>query len=348
MLSHWGSWVSAFRSGPLAWAEDLVNDIIRDGPGAGVTAIVSGGRELVAARFFAALPNRIFFPAGSTEESRHGWPRLPEVPALPGRVAAAGAFAGATAHAAQLCEPPEAGTRPCPSGPLTVRPFRVEPLPAVVTVSEVRARTGPELPARPAPGWLWVGLGGDEPGPAGLPLPPGTVLAVLGGPGAGKTSLLRALPGLNPAVEWLRPGPGARPEDYWSAVLARARAGQLDRGAIALADDLDLAGMDTNMQLVELNGLGWTVVLTAGYRPLLQQRVPLALQVRGQGCGIMIAPRAAADADLFGIRFEPEHSPPPGRAVACGQRSARGGAVGDRGAAGATRFRGPESLEGAA
>lgn len=316
VLNHWGSWVSAFRSSPLAWTEDLVNDIIRDGSGAGLTVIVSGGRELVTARFFAALPNRIFFPAGSTEESRHGWPPLPEIPALPGRVAAAGAFAGATAHAAQLCEPPEAGIRTNTRGGLTVRPFRVEPLPAVVTVPEVRARIGPELPAPPAgPGWLWVGLGGDEPGPAGLPLPPGTVLAVLGGPGAGKSSLLRALPGLNPVLEWLRPGPGARPEDYWSAVLARARAGQLDHGAIALADDLDLAGMDTNMRLVELNGLGWTVVLTAGYRPLLQQRVPLALQVRGQGCGILIAPRAAADADLFGIRFEPEHSPPPGRAV---------------------------------
>lgn len=315
VLNHWGSWVSAFRSGPLAWAEDLVNDIIRDGPAAAVTALVSGGRELVTARFFPSLPNRIFFPAGSTEESRHGWPRLPQVPALPGRVAAAGAFAGATAHAAQLCEPPEAGIRQGVPGGLTVRPFRVEPLPAVVTVSEVRAKIGPGLPAPPAPGWLWVGLGGDEPGPAGLPLPPGNVLAVLGGPGTGKTSLLRALPGLNPAVEWLRPGPGARPEDYWSAFLARARAGQLDRGAIALADDLDLAGMDTNMRLVELNGLGWTVVLTAGYRPMIQQRVPLALQVRGQGCGILIAPRAVADADLFGIRFEPEYSPPPGRAV---------------------------------
>jgi S-DNA-T family DNA segregation ATPase FtsK/SpoIIIE len=308
--------VSAFRSGPLAWAEDLVNDIIRDGAGAGVTAIVAGGRELVTARFFAALPNRIFFPAGSTEESRHSWPRLPELPAVPGRVAVAGPFAEATPHAAQLYEPPETGLRPCTTGPLTVRPFRVEPLPAFVTVAEVRARIGPEPPAPPVrPSRLWLGVGGDELVPAGVPLPPGNVLAVLGGPGAGKSSLLRALPGLNPWVEWLRPGPGAGPEDYWSAVLARARAGELDRGAIALADDLDLVGMDANMRLAELNGLGWTVVLTAGFRPMIQQRVPLTLQVRGEGCGILIAPRAAADADLFGIRFEPEHSPPPGRAV---------------------------------
>ena len=80
-LCGWGSWVSAFRAGPLAWAEDLVQDLVRDGARAGITVLVAGERELVTARFFAAVPNRIFLPAGSTDEARLAWPRLPAIDA---------------------------------------------------------------------------------------------------------------------------------------------------------------------------------------------------------------------------------------------------------------------------
>ena len=53
-----------------------------------------------------------------------------------------------------------------------------------------------------------------------VPLPRGSVLAVLGGFGSGKSTLLAALPGLNPATGWLGPGAGAEPEEYWSEVHA--------------------------------------------------------------------------------------------------------------------------------
>ena len=49
-LCGWGSWVSAFRSGPLAWAEDLVQDLVRDGARAGITVLAAGERELVSAQ----------------------------------------------------------------------------------------------------------------------------------------------------------------------------------------------------------------------------------------------------------------------------------------------------------
>lgn len=322
VIENWGSWMSAFRAGPLAWAEDLVHDIIRDGPAAGVTAVVSGARELVAARFFAALPNRIFFPAGTTEEGRYGWPRLPDLPAIPGRVAVAGPFAETAPHAAQLYEPPASGSGPRPIGlpreRPALRPFRVEPLPVRVTVAEVRARIGPETihPAPPAKGArLWIGVGGDELGPVGIPLPPAAVLAVLGGPGAGKTSLVRALPGLNPSASWLRPAADEDPDRYWSAILDRARGGCLQPGSVAVVDDADLLGTDANLRLLELNSLGWAVVLTAGFNPAVQQRVPLALHARGQGSWILIGPRSPMDGELFGVRVEAESSPPPGRAL---------------------------------
>jgi S-DNA-T family DNA segregation ATPase FtsK/SpoIIIE len=43
--------------------------------------------------------------------------------------------------------------------------------------------------------------------------------------------------------------------------------------------------------------------------------VPLALHARSQGTGILIAPRTFLDGDLFGVRFEAEPNPPPGRSV---------------------------------
>jgi S-DNA-T family DNA segregation ATPase FtsK/SpoIIIE len=43
--------------------------------------------------------------------------------------------------------------------------------------------------------------------------------------------------------------------------------------------------------------------------------VPLALNARSQGLAILLRPRSLRDGELFGVRFEPEHSPPPGRAI---------------------------------
>ncbi|QDW30288.1 FHA domain-containing protein [Arthrobacter sp. KBS0702] len=327
VLHNWGSWVSAFRSGPLAWAEDLVADLIRDGPKAEITAVLSGERELVSARFFPALPNRIFFPAGSTEEGRLALPLLPKLPAIPGRVIVSGHFVGdgkpgvTVPRAAQLYDRPaeDRGAAVPGRGPgrsVRGRPFRIEALPAMVTADEVRSRLGPEIPsAAPSDARLWIGVGGDELRPVGILAPPGSVAAVLGGPSSGKSTLLRALPRLNQSRAWLRPDAGSRREDYWSGVHTRAVAGDLDPAAIILADDADLSGRETNAVLLELNGLGWTVVFTAGFGPALQQRVPLALKARSHGRGILLCPRSLMDGDLFGMRFEPELHPPAGRAV---------------------------------
>ena len=322
-LCGWGSWVSAFRAGPLAWAEDLVQDIVRDGARAGITVLVAGERELVTSRFFAAVPNRIFLPAGSTEEGRLAWPRLPATAAVAGRVVVFGPVTGASSpsgHIGQLFEPRSpAGGKPHPA--IRTRPFRVEPLPVRVTVADVRSRTaaGPA----PAPGHLCLGVEGDELLPAYVPLPPGAVLAVLGGHASGKTSLLSALPGLNPGSAWLRCPAAADPDRWWAATHDAAVAGALDPEAILVADDLDLQPPGTSNRLLLLNAGGWRVVLTAGFSPALRLRVPLAQNAAGPGRGVLIAPRAQLDGDLFGVRFELEQNPPPGRAVLISDGRAR-------------------------
>ncbi|MFF2245187.1 FtsK/SpoIIIE domain-containing protein [Arthrobacter sp. NPDC058130] len=317
VLSGWGAWVSAFRSGPLAWAEDLVQDIVRDGSRAGITVIASGGRELVTARFFAGLPNRMYFPAGSTEEGRLAWPRLPALEPVSGRVAVFGAFVPsplASGHAAQLFEPAVTGGLYPTGGPVAMRPFRVDSLPALVTVDEVLAQRGNPGLGQPAAGLL-LGVGGDELRPQAVRFPGGGVLAVLGGPGSGKSSLLAALPGMNPDCTWLAPQPGTDPGQYWSEVHSSALAGTLDRGAIALADDADLLTHAANSALAALNSLGWRVVLAAGSGPAVGQQVLLAAVARSQGRGVLICPRGLMDGEPFGVRFDAEENPPPGRAV---------------------------------
>jgi S-DNA-T family DNA segregation ATPase FtsK/SpoIIIE len=102
----------------------------------------------------------------------------------------------------------------------------------------------------------------------------------------------------------------------------------LQQGTVALVDDADLLPAKTLQHVTELNALGCAVVLTATYSPLLLQRVPLVMGARASGTGVLLAPRSLADGDLFGIRFELEANPPPGRAVLISHSVARNVQVG--------------------
>jgi len=327
VIAGWGSWASAFRAGPLAWAEDVVHDLVRDGGRAGITVIISGQRELVTSRFFAAVPNRVYFPTGSSDDSRIAWPKLPPTAPVVGRGVAVGAVtAGSTAvcqfYTAAHSEAEDTGPVQVQALSLSRRPFRVEPLPAVVPVAQILDRAAVQIPAgltaRVARGHrlLGIGVGGDELEPVSVPVTAAGVMAVLGGPASGKSSFLRLLPWLNPeSGPWLRPEQATDPTAYWSGVLRQTVAGGLDRNSMALVDDADLLPAEANRDLADLNALGLTVVMTAGYSPTLAQRVPLALQARSLGSGVLIAPRTFLDGDLFGVRFEAEPNPPPGRSV---------------------------------
>lgn len=335
VITGWGSWVSAFRSGPLAWAEDLVQDLVRDGGKAGLTMLLSGQRELVSARFFGSIPNRVYFPVGTSEDSRISWPRMPETASVRGRAVAFGALSAGKVAVCQFYAPSHGdGQASSAAGGglvrLLRRPFRIEPLPAKVPVRELLARgqkdgTLPTAKRSPAghPGQatrrhhrLYIGVGGDELTPVGLRLPAGAVLAALGGPSSGKSNLLQLLPRLNAgAGPWLLPEGETEPLGYWSEVRRRAAAGELDPSSIALVDDADLLPPAASQDLTDLNTMGFNIVLTAAFSPSIVQRVPLMLSARGTGTGLLIAPRTSTDGDIFGVRFEVESNAPPGRSV---------------------------------
>ncbi|MET4588888.1 FtsK/SpoIIIE domain-containing protein [Arthrobacter sp. 754] len=324
-VAGWGSWVSAFRAGPWGWAEDLVHDLVRDGGRAGITVVISGQRELATSRFFAAIPNRVYFPAGSSEDSRLAWPKLPSTLSASGRGVAVGALVADGSLSAvdtAVCQfyTPRAeaqaiSARQAKDPSLLSRPFRVEPLPEMVPAGQI---PGAGTTPRPTPGHrvIRIGVGGDELDPVSLRLQSGGVLAVLGGPSSGKSSFLRLLPALNPGSgPWLGREPAAEPAVYWPKVLRQVAAGEIDRGSVALIDDADLLAPEVNRDLADLHALGLTMVFAAGFSPVISQRIPLALQARNSGSALLIAPRSFLDGDLFGVRFEAEPNPPPGRSV---------------------------------
>ena len=349
-ISGWGSWMSALRAGPLAWAEDLVQDLVRDGSQADIVVMIAGDRELVSSRTFASLPNRLYFPTGSNPDSRIAWPRMPAMPELKGRAVAFGPVSGGGPAACQLYSPdPQIFWKPCPDGEMAPakRPFRVEQLPVLVQAAGINSaetssatcHLDSQWEAKRAAGTSWlssskghnflIGIGGDELEPASIRIQDGGVLTVLGGPGSGKTNFLAALPLMNPAGgPWLRADDESDPGGFWRQSLAAAAAGGMQRGTVALVDDADLLPVEALQHLSELNALGAAVVVTASYSPLLLQRVPLVMKSRASGTGILLAPRSLPDGDLFGIRFEVEANPPPGRGVLVSQSAARSIQVG--------------------
>jgi S-DNA-T family DNA segregation ATPase FtsK/SpoIIIE len=354
-ISGWGSWISALRTGPLAWAEDLVQDLVRDGSRADIVVMIAGDRELVSSRTFASLPNRLYFPTGSNPDSRIAWPRMPATPELKGRAVAFGPVSGGGPAVCQLYNPdPQTFGKPGSDGekaPAT-RPFRVEHLPALVPAAGISpAETSSATCPLDSPGktktaagpgrsstvrssssksrHLLLGIGGDELKPASIRIPDGGVLTVLGGPGSGKTNFLQALPLMNPAGgPWLRADDESEPDDFWKESLTAAAAGGIQRGTVALVDDVDLLPAETLQHLSELNALGAAVVVTANNSPLLLQRIPLVMKSRASGNGVLLAPRSLPDGDLFGVRFEVEANPPPGRGVLISQGVARSIQVG--------------------
>ena len=299
LVSGWGRWLGGFRSGRLGWAEDCVQDIARDGQATGVVLAVTGERELASSRFLPLVANRLHLPTGTGPETLMSWPRLPPMEPVPGRALVQGRIGGG-GGVCQLAT--DAAGAPPPAGAL-IRPFRVESLPRSVAASALpRVWHGSPV----------IGVEGDELEPSTLPLPAGEVYLVLGPEGSGKTNLLallqRALDGLRPCSA---PPDGANADGFWAGHAPVAR------GTVLLVDDAANLGVRAQEAVAALVAAGASAVVAACPGPLLLQQVPLALQARAGGRGMVLSPRAGADADFFGVRLD-DGWRPPGRAYRIG------------------------------
>ncbi|MFE4197815.1 FtsK/SpoIIIE domain-containing protein [Paenarthrobacter sp. NPDC056912] len=316
IVAGWCSWATALRSGPFGWAEEVLQDIVRDGGPLGIAVLISGERELVASRFFAGIQNRAYFPSGSTDESRFHWPRLPDVENFPGRAFIVGNFVGGDTAVAQFREAPGTGRWPFGSVTSSEAPFRVRPLPGLLSpqdfhaqLNAVDSRNEEMTQQRP----LWVGVGGDESTPISLPLRPHGVSVILGAHGSGKSSTLGALCTLNPAVPWVFPPKSTSANMFWVSAAQEAEGGTLDPDSILLVDDADTLDAQGHQALMNLAGKVRGIVMTATTGPTLLQRLPLVRDVQASGLGIVLAPRTSLDGDLLGVRLDADPAGSAGR-----------------------------------
>lgn len=326
VVTNWGSWISRLRAGPLAWAEDLVHTLVRDGPKAGLAVLVTGDRELTTSRMFAAITNRAYFPIGTTEEGRWAWPRFASMKPLKGRAIVSGGLLDVDTAVTQFVAPAAGAPWPyCVPPEPSRRPFRVDPLPEFIRASDLAAhgRTETAVHSRAgAPDSMLLGVGGDEHEPAWITLPRAGVLLALGTPGSGKSSLLSTLAMLNPGHQWRAPPEGADPDVFWAAFHRDASRKLVGTEVIPLVDDVERLGIETAALVADLPGMGFSVVATAG-NPALMHRMPLASLARNHGFGVLLGNGAPAAGDFFGVRLEADEEPPPGRAVLIGNGRTR-------------------------
>ncbi|MFJ6002752.1 FtsK/SpoIIIE domain-containing protein [Arthrobacter sp. NPDC092385] len=314
-ITGWGRWGTQFRNGRFGRAEEDLHGLVRDGAHSGLSVLMAGDRELTASRFFALMPNRVYLPLGAHQETTLTWPKMPPIEPVTGRGLAQGRITGSWGDG--VCQ---LVTEPCtdadPVRPPALTPFRVHPLPRLVPLQQVQAAA-----QGGAGNKLLLGVHGDDLEPFSVPLRPGEVYLVLGHAASGRTNALRVLQESagrrHTVLAPPRDADGIDAAGYWRGLASRP-AGRMPREeCILVVDDADQLPVDVQQVLSGLVGLGAAAVLSAAPGPALMSRVPLSLQARGTGRGLVLSPRAPTDGDFFGVRLEAEGPPIAGRGYAC-------------------------------
>ena len=318
VITGWSRWVTQFREVRGGRAEEDLQAIIRDGVLARVTVLITGDRDLTASRFFSLIPNRVYLPFGAHQEITLTWPKMPLIDPLPGRAFAQGRITGPWGDSVcQVLGRPFGIER---ARPPASPPFAVHPLPSILPLTDI------EQPAH----WrgntsdqLVLGVQGDELEPYLVAVEPGGVFLVLGHPGSGRSNVLRLIEASAPVRSGRRSvlapawdATTVEKEHFWRTAGAQRLTPDDRRRRILLIDDADRLAADVHRIIGEFVGGGAAAILTARPSASLMTRVPLALQARAAGQGLILSPRAPSDGDFFGIRPDVEGTGPPGRGIA--------------------------------
>lgn len=300
-VTGWGRWVASFRNSRRPWAEDTLQDIVRDGEAAGVALVISGERDLIASRCFSLLPNRLYLPLGVNPESLLNWPRLPIMDAVPGRAFVQGRISARSDAVAQLITDPEL----VPPAHPTKAPFPVAALPHEVSTA-VLQRT--QLDRRRA--FIPIGVREDDLATAHLVLPERATALIVGASGTGKTQTLDVIANMaSPTLTCLRLSPGQDPVVFWEA------AAETDaEGLLLLIDDAEHLPRHSQQELTKMLAAGARTVLSCS--PSVQAAgFPAISSMRTNPLGVVLGPRTQSDGDVFGLRLDVDGTPPPGRGI---------------------------------
>lgn len=348
LIDGWDGFLRTYQELDYGRPMELLYRLLADGPAAGLTVVITGGRSTLAGRIGSLIANRLVLrlndPADynlagvADPEAAADWPPgRGQIPtgSIETQVAIVDSHPSGSAQQAELDRIALGASPSASDAELACRaPFAVAALPAAVKLSEIEPRlAGFEPPER---FWLPVGVGGDELAPIGLPLEAGQSALVAGPPGSGRSTTLTMAAqwylshGIRVAMagprqrSWSRlepAGPGHDllvgrfgPDDGTELLAAISNLGS-DPVAVLVDDAEELIDSPLEAAVLACPHAD-TVRIIAGCSEsmagLYRGLVPLARRNR---CGLLLGRYRAMDGELLGARIGASIEPRPGRAL---------------------------------
>jgi DNA segregation ATPase FtsK/SpoIIIE, S-DNA-T family len=357
LLDGWEAFQQAVDDVDGGRVVDTLHQLLRQGPGVGLLTVVTGGRAVLTGQLGSNLAHRLVLRlADPTDAVLAGVPSR-ELPGSlpPGRGLLVGDGTVVSVQIAQLADEPEDASevqavqriagqqRAARTGTAAPAvPFVVPPMPDRLSLADVRGD------APPRPGWLPIGVGGDDVGPVGFDLrSDGRRLVIAGHPRSGRSTALLALahallddgwpvalvaPSPSPVTAWgglaerRQPRPGAGvlgvfgPGDGDRLLTAMDSTLDAGRPAALLVDDGDQ--LDGSMlepvllKLVDRLPASGEVFVLAGSTPQLTGRFSgITVHARKGASGLLLGPAGSLDGDVLGVRTPRRPERRPGRGI---------------------------------
>lgn len=343
LLDGWEAFVAAADEHDSGHTVDVLVRLVRTAPAAGMTVLLAGDRNTLAARLGSAVATK--FVLGLSERADYALAGI-AARAVPLNMPAGRAIRAADAAEVQIAF---VGAAPSPSeqagfvGAVANAP-RVD-----VEVRRPHAGMGPSrlrsLPSRialdalnPTPGRFTIGAGGDAAEAVSVDLFAGAGRLLVAGPArSGRSSALHTLlvqavrEGVAVVVAAPRRSPLVSAAEYHGIAVVAPDAAPRAAGlpahprTLLLVDDseafLDTVVGDALAASVRAAPAALAAVVASNSDDLALTYRGVAAEVRRSRCALVLAP-GPGDGDLIGRRLPRRHGPmPPGRGVLVGDRA---------------------------
>jgi S-DNA-T family DNA segregation ATPase FtsK/SpoIIIE len=350
LLDGWEGFLATYESVDHGRTVDALFRLLREGPGAGLRAVLTGDRSLLTGRISSVIPGRLMLRMSDRMDLSLAGVVMREVPEHmpPGRALLAGGDGVLETQLALLAPDPAgpaqvaalrrfggAARQRLGDVPRELRPFRVAELPVRVAMGDVVPAAG-KVAAGRGPLWMLVGVGGDELDPLGLDLvEDGPAFVVAGPPRSGRSTTLLAVAGwyaargVPIAVVTARrsplrdlvgtpgvPGSFGPGDAAGLTALLEARTGPLG----LLVDDAEEL-LDSPIESVLLDLLRSApdhqrgIVVAGSTERMCSTYRGLTVEARKYGCGLLLSPTGPLDGDLLGVRIPRAAEVLPGRGM---------------------------------
>lgn len=342
VIDGWEQLVAATASTRGTSLADRVAAVLARGGGVGVQGIVAGDRTVLGHHLARLVGTRLVLPLHELSDYQALDVAARSVP-KPHRAGRALLLArGAEPAEIQIDHLGRDGSGPVQAEALRVLGDHLGSRPsggawrfATLPRSIARRDLGPP----PAPGWVPVGVGGDEAEPVWVDLgacPPG--IGIAGPPGSGRSTALVTMArslldaGVPVVLGTVRPSPladlgshaGVRALLDWPSVGVDEIAGHLDSGpVVVIVDDTDrLDRRDAALAaVIEASSRGARLLAAGKTDDWREVAIGWLPGLRRSGRGLLLTPRAGLDGNAIGLprALAPEFvfSRPVGRALWC-------------------------------